>query len=107
MSVGELLNFYGSVFCLVSCLLFVIVYTAMPVLTGRTRWWSSRVGRLLVTKAASIAGLMAIVVVTYLSDADLEWVRSVRGVFAAVIGVMMVYQCTLVVRLHREKEDPP
>lgn len=104
---GERLNLYGSLFCLAACLLFIGVYTAMPFVTGRERWWSSHIGRLLVTKAAALAGLMAIVVVAYLSDTDLEWVRSVRGVFAAVIGVMMVYQSRLVIRIQRQKEDQP
>lgn len=102
---GEQINFYSSLFCLLACLLFIGVYTAMPILTGRERWWSSHIGRLLVTKATALAGLMLIVVVTYAFDINLEWVRSVRGIFAAVIGVMMVYQSRLVVRIQKQKEE--
>jgi len=107
---GEDLNFYGSLFCLAGCLLFIVAYTVTPFVTGRQRWWASHIGRMLVTTATAIAGLMLIVVLLYLFDLDLEWVRAVRGVFAALVGVMMMYQTGLVVRLQRdadEKEQRP
>lgn len=104
---GEALNFYGSLFCLLACLLFVGVYTVVPLRTGRARWWSSVLGRMLVTKALALAGLMAIVVALYLFDLDLEWVRSARGVFAAIVAVMMVYQSWMVYRIQTDKEDQP
>jgi hypothetical protein len=107
---GEELNFYGSLFCLTGCVLFIAAYTVMPLVTGRERWWASHIGRMLVTKATALAGLMLIVVLLYLFDLDLEWVRAVRGVFAALIGAMMMYQTGLVVRLQRdadEKEQRP
>jgi uncharacterized membrane protein len=62
------------------------------------------VGRLMVTKAAAIAGLMFIPVAAYSWDLDMEWIRSVRGVFAAVVGIMMFYQSGLVYRLQRTRE---
>lgn len=102
---GERVNFYGSLVCLTGCLLFVAVYTVMPFLTHRQRWWNSRIGRLLVTKALAIAGLMLIVIVLYLFRPSMEWIRTVRGVFSAVVGVMMMYQAALVVRIQRQKED--
>lgn len=101
---GERLNFYGSLLALTGCVLFILVYSTMPFLTGRRRWWQDRVGRLLVTKAASLAGLMLIVVVYYATDVDAEWIRSVRGLLAGVVGIMMLYQSWLVFRLQREKE---
>lgn len=102
---GEKINFYGSVLCLSACVLFIAVYSVMPFVTGRRRWWSSRIGRMMVTKALALAGLMLIVVVFYLTDADAEWIRGIRGVFAAVIAVMMTYQSWLVYRLMTQKED--
>lgn len=105
MTVGETVNFYGSLAALAGCLLFIGAYTVMPYITGRARWWSSHIGRLLVTKAVAISGLMVIVIVFYLTDIDAEWIRAVRGVFCGVIGVMMVYQATLVVRIMSERED--
>lgn len=101
---GERINFYGSLACLTACLLFVLVYTVVPLLTGRMRWWSSHIGRMLVTKALALAGLMVITVVMYVFDVEVEWIRSVRGVFAAVVAVMMVYQSWLVYRIQTQKE---
>jgi hypothetical protein len=104
VTVGERINFYGSLACLTACLLFVLVYTVVPLLTGRMRWWSSHIGRMLVTKALALAGLMVITVVMYVFDVEVEWIRSVRGVFAAVVAVMMVYQSWLVYRIQTQKE---
>lgn len=104
---GETVNFYGSLVCLTGCLLFLAVYTVMPFVTGRERWWASHIGRMLVTKAVALAGLMLIVVLLYLFDLDLEWVRAVRGVFAALVGVMMMYQTWLVFRLQSDKKEGP
>lgn len=104
---GETVNFYGSLVCLTGCVLFIAVYTVMPFVTGRERWWSNYIGRMLVTKAVALGGLMLIVVLLYLFDLDLEWVRAVRGVFAALVGVMMMYQTWLVFRFHRGKEEGP
>lgn len=98
---GETINFYGSLAALVGCLLFIAVYTVMPFLTRRQGWWRSRIGRLLVTKAAALSGLMLIVIVYYVTDVNQEWIRAVRGVFAAVIGAMMMYQGWLVFRTMR------
>lgn len=105
MSVGETVNFYGSLVCLTGCVLFIAVYTVMPFITGRERWWASHIGRLLVTKASALAGLMLIVILLYLFDLDLEWVRAVRGAFATLVGVMMMYQTWLVFRFQNSKED--
>jgi hypothetical protein len=104
VTVGERINFYGSLACLTACLLFVLVYTVVPLLTGRMRWWSSHIGRMLVTKALALSGLMVITVVMYVFDVEVEWIRSVRGVFAAVVAVMMVYQSWLVYRIQTQKE---
>jgi hypothetical protein len=101
---GETINFYGSLFCFTGCAAFIGVYTAMAFITGRVPWWKSHIGRMMVTKAAAIAGLMLIVIVLYLSDIDLEWVRSFRGIFAAVVGVMMFYQAVIVYRLQRVRD---
>src|ERR1044072_447818 len=105
MTMGETINFYGSVVCLAGCLLFLGVFSVMPFVTGRVPWWSSQIGRMMVTKAIALAGLMLITVVTYLADPDLEWVRSVRGVFALVIGTMMMYQTRLVIKIQRGREE--
>jgi hypothetical protein len=102
---GETINFYGSLVCMTGCLLFLGVYSVMPFATGRAPWWRSRIGRMMVTKALAITGLMLITIVMYLADPDVEWVRSIRGVFAAVVGVMMMYQSRLVYHLQRERED--
>ena len=101
---GERINFYGSLLCLAGCLVFIIIYTVMPFRTRRQRWWSTPFGRMIVTKAVAIAGLMLIVVLLYLFDLELEWVRAVRGVFAAVVGAMMFYQAAQVVRIQRRED---
>jgi peptidoglycan biosynthesis protein MviN/MurJ (putative lipid II flippase) len=98
MTMGEKINFWGSLAALAGCLLFIAVYTVMPFVTRRQRWWSSRIGRLLITKAVALSGLMFIVVIYYVAEIDQEWIRAVRGIFAAVIGVMMLYQGWLVFR---------
>lgn len=106
MTVGEEINFWGSLVCLLGCLAFVVIYTAMAFLTGRKRWWHDQVGRMLVTKAIALAGLMLLVVVYYAFHLDAEWIRGIRGVFSAVIGVMMALQTVLVYRYQRlSKED--
>lgn len=104
---GETINFYGSLVALAGSLAFIGAYTIMPYITGRARWWSSRIGRLFVTKALAIAGLMVIAVVFYTTDIDAEWIRGVRGVFSGVIGVMMFYQTRLVIKIQNEREDEP
>lgn len=104
---GETINFYGSLLALAGCLAFVGVYTVMPYLTGRKRWWYSRIGRMFVTKALALAGLMAIVILFYVTNIDAEWIRGVRGVFSGVIGVMMFYQTRLVIKIQNEREDEP
>ena len=105
MTMGETVNFYGSLVCLAGCVMFIAVYTVMPFITGRERWWASHIGRLLVTKATALAGLMLIVILVYLLDLNLEWVRAVRGVFAGLVGAMMMYQTWLVFRFQKDKED--
>lgn len=104
MSMGETVNFYGSLVALAGCVTFIGVYSVMPFLTNRVPWWRYQIGRMMVTKAASIAGLMLIIVVTYAFHVDREWVRLVRGVFAVVIGVMMFYQTWIVYRLQKGYE---
>lgn len=101
MTVGEEINFFGSLACLAACLAFVGMYTVMGYVTHRRRWWHDEVGRMMVTKALAIAGLMGIVVVFYTLDLDAEWIRGVRGVFSGVVAVMMAYQTYLVYRLQR------
>ncbi len=101
---GETINFYGSLVCLAGCVTFIAVYSVMPFITNRIPWWKYQIGRMLVTKAAAIAGLMLIIVITYAFHVDLEWIRLVRGVFAAVVGVMMFYQAGIVYRLQKGHE---
>ena len=101
----ESVNFYGSLVCFTGCMTFIVVYTIMPFLTHRRRWWQDPVGRLLVTKAAALAGLMLIVILLYLFDLELSWVRQIRGVFASLIGIMMFYQAALVYKIQRQEED--
>lgn len=105
MTVGEEINFWGSLLCLLGCVAFVSHYTFLAYRTGRVRWWHDPVGKMMVTKAVSIAGLMLLVIVFYLFNVDAEWIRGIRGVFAAMIGVMMGYQTYLVHRLQTEDED--
>lgn len=102
---GEEINFWGSLLCFMGCMAFVVVYTAMAFLTGRVRWWHDHVGKMLVTKALAMAGLMALVLVYYAFHLDAEWIRGIRGVFASVIGVMMIYQTHLVYRLQRLSKE--
>lgn len=101
MNMGETINFYGSLLCLAGCLMFVGVYTVMAYVTGRIPWWRSRIGRMLVTKALAIAGLMLIIIVFYLFEVDATWIRTIRGVFAGLVGTVMFYQAWLVYRLQR------
>ena len=102
---GEVINYYGSLLCLTACLGFIAVYTVMPFVTGRERWWSHHLGRMMITKASALAGLMLIVVVYYLTDIDPEWIRVARGILAGVVGLMMFYQSWLVYRLQRRQGD--
>ena len=53
MTMGETVNFWGSLVALVGCVVFIGVYSVMPFLTGRSRWWHSLIGRMLVAKAAA------------------------------------------------------
>lgn len=102
---GETVNFWGSLVALVGCVVFIGVYSVMPFLTGRSRWWHSLIGRMLVAKAAAIAGLMLIVIAMYVCDIQVEWVRATRGVFSALVGVMMAYQGYLVYKIQSKRED--
>jgi len=102
---GDVLNLYGSLLAFTGCVAFVVVYTVMAFVTGRERWWSSHVGRMMVTKALAIAGLMAIALAFYWLDLDTYLIRQVRGVFAGVVGVMMIYQTVLVYRLQKREDD--
>jgi hypothetical protein len=104
MSMGETINFYGSLLCLTGCLTFIAVYTIMPFITNRIPWWKYQIGRMMITKAAAIAGLMLIIVITYAFGVNVEWIRLIRGVFAAVVGVMMFYQARIVYRLQKGYE---
>jgi uncharacterized membrane protein len=90
MTPGETVNLWGSVIALVGCLSFVAVYTVLA------RWWRTRVGRLLVIKALAIAAFMAISICVTLLRTDIEILRVVRGVLAALFGVLMLYQAWLV-----------
>lgn len=101
---GETINFYGSLFCLMGCLTFIGVYSVMPFITNRIPWWKYQIGRMLVIKAAAISGLMLIIVVTYAFHIDLEWIRTIRGAFAALVGVMMFLQGRIVYRLQKGYE---
>jgi len=104
MTMGETVNFYGSLVCLAGCVGFIGVYSVMPLLTDRVPWWKYRIGRMLVTKATALAGLMLITIVNYAFHADLEWIRVTRGVFATAVGVMMFYQTRLVYMLQKGYE---
>jgi hypothetical protein len=99
MTVGEEINFWGSLLCLLGCMAFVGYYTFLAFRTGRMRWWHDRVGKMMVTKALAIAGLMLLTVAFYLFNIDAEWIRGIRGVFSAVVGAMMCYQTYLVHQL--------
>jgi hypothetical protein len=101
---GETVNFYGSLFCFLGCVTFIAVYSVMPFITNRTPWWKYQIGRMMVTKATAIAGLMLIIIVTYAFGVNVEWIRLIRGVFAAVVGVMMFLQSRIVYRLQKGYE---
>jgi hypothetical protein len=93
MTAGEMVNLWGSLLALVGCLAFVAVYSLLA------RWWRYPVGRLLVIKALAIAAFMAIsICVTVQDRADVELLRFVRGVLAALFGTLMLYQAGLVAR---------
>ena len=92
MTSGEAMNLWGSVIALVGCLAFVAVYSLLA------RWWRDPVGRLLVIKARAIAGFMAISISVTVLGADVEVLRVVRGVLAALFGTLMLYQAGLVAR---------
>jgi hypothetical protein len=96
---GETLNFYGSILALIGCVSFIGLYS------GMAPWWKGHVGRMLVTKAAAIGGLMAITVAFYAFDLDQEWIRVARGCLSFVIAAMMFYQTYLVYALQKERED--
>lgn len=90
MTTGETVNVWGSAIALAGCLAFVAVYTLLA------RWWRDRVGRLLVIKALSVAAFMAISICVTLLRGDAEMLRVVRGILAALFGVLMLYQAWLV-----------
>lgn len=99
MTMGETINFYGSIAALLGCVVFIGLYS------GMAPWWKGHVGRMLVTTAAAIAGLMLITIVFYVFDLEQEWIRVARGCLAFVIGTMMFYQAYLVYALQKERED--
>lgn len=90
MTAGETVNTWGSVIALAGCFAFTILYSLL------VRWWRSGVGRLLVIKALAIAMFMAISLCSTLLRADLEVLRTVRGILAALFGSLMFYQAWLV-----------
>lgn len=90
MTAGQALNFWGSAVALGGCAAFVAVYSLMA------RWWRHRVGRLLVIKALALAAFMAISVCVTLLSSDVEILRIVRGILAALFGALMFYQAWLV-----------
>lgn len=90
MTAGEAVNFWGSTVALGGSLAFVTVYSLLA------RWWRNPVGRLLVVKALAIAAFMAISVCVTLLRSDIELLRLVRGVLAALFGALMFYQAWLV-----------
>lgn len=106
MAVADAVNFWGSVVCAAGAMLFVGVYSVMPFVTGRVPWWRVKIGRMMVTTAVSLLLLMLISIIFYLANLDIAWVRGVRGVLAAVVGVMMSYQAWLVYKLQSRREQP-
>lgn len=90
MTAGETVNLWGSTAALAGCLAFVAVYTLLA------RWWRDPVGRLLVIKALAIAAFMAISICVTLLREDVEVLRVVRGILAALFGALMLYQAWLV-----------
>lgn len=90
MTAGETVNLWGSTAALAGCLAFVAVYSLLA------RWWRDRVGRLLVTKALAVAAFMAISICVTVLRSDIEALRVVRGVLAALFGALMFYQAWLV-----------
>lgn len=98
MTAGEAVNVWGSVAALSGSLAFVTVYSLLA------RWWRNPVGRLLVVKALAIAAFMAISVCVTLLRADVELLRTVRGVLAALFGALMLYQAWLVGHTQTRRE---
>lgn len=92
MTGGAAVNLWGSVIALTGCVAFVTVYSLLA------RWWRDPIGRLLVTKAVAIAAFMAISITATAFGADVEVLRVVRGVLAALFGTLMLYQAGLVAR---------
>jgi hypothetical protein len=92
MTTGETVNLWGSILALSGSLTFVAVYSLLA------RWWRDSVGRLLVIKALAISAFMAISICVTLLRADIEVLRTVRGVLAALFGALMLYQAWLVGR---------
>ncbi|MBR7839817.1 hypothetical protein KDL01_41645, partial [Actinospica durhamensis] len=89
MTTGQAVNLWGSVIALGGCLAFVAVYSLLA------RWWHGTVGRLLVTKAMAVAAFMAISICVTLLRSDVEILRTVRGILAALFGALMFYQAWL------------
>lgn len=90
MTGGETVNLWGSVIALAGCLSFITVYSLLA------RWWRDPIGRLLVTKAVAIAAFMAISIAATAFGADVAVLRTVRGILAALFGMLMLYQAWLV-----------
>lgn len=90
MTTAEAVNFWGSTIALGGCLAFVAVYSLLA------KWWRSQVGRLLVTKAVAIIAMMALSICVTLLRSDIELLRLVRGILAALFGALMFYQAWLV-----------
>jgi uncharacterized membrane protein YeiH len=87
---GVTVNVWGSAIALAGCAAFVAVYSLFA------RWWRDPVGRLLVFKALSMSAFMALSMSIYVLHADVPIVLVVRGILAAVFGVLMGYQAWLV-----------
>jgi hypothetical protein len=90
MTSGETVNLWGSTLALIGSTAFVVVYSLL------TRWWRDPVGRLLVIKALAIAMFMAISICVTAFGVDVEALRMLRGVLAALFGALMLYQAGLV-----------
>lgn len=69
-------------------------------------WWKSHTGRMLVTYAVAETGMSAIFAAAIVFQINPFWFRAVWVGLQITVGIVLWYQTTMIVILHRRKETP-